>query len=676
MGFLSPALWLGALALAFPIWLHLRKRRVEAVIRLPTLRFLQDEPVPSTGPSRLRNPLLLLVRALALLAIVAAFTRPWIADDATSRVVESRVHVLDNTLSQQVEDRFQRDRESVARALASADGRVEQAVVEVAAIPRVVVRFGDDPATGAQRVRAIEPSSERGSYLAAARLASSLLERGLGQRRVIVFHGDGQKNQWSEGESALPFLAGVEVTVADPPTVATRPNLAVLFPEVRRGWERETPTVELVFQVHHSGGGVADVEVQSGRGVVLSKALALPAEPGPLAIRAVWPADPTMWVGGVVSVAGEPDALAGDNRAWFAVPPLAEGRVALLGRSRYLATALEPAVMKGRWSVRKLGLDRVDDPDPDDDVFVVEASYLPSPPVRERVARMLAAGRGVVVVVDHASPLVAEALRGLGAELASTAEVGPLEGDESAFRYVATHHPVFRPFLAGGLGEVGDARVFRYFSLRPDGLQSLLYSASGDPLVAEVPGKRGRLLLISFPLERDHTDWPLQTSFVPFLDQVLGYVRKRDADHGASRPGEWRALVMPRDRRPERLVITGRDGFRQEVEVGGDELARFRAPTRPGLYEIRFDAAPRLERILAVNPAPEESALEYDAEPRAIALWTSGPAPQAQEAEAPPGLPPGADEQIWWHALLVAALALIVLELVMLSLHRERHAAA
>lgn len=681
MGFLSPALWLGALAVAFPIWLHLRHRHVERVIRLPTLRFLDHEPAPSSRPVRLRNPLLLLLRMLLLLAIVAAFTRPWISKDEAAAFVESRVHVLDNTLSHRAAGGFERDRERIAQILAAADRDVEHAVVEVAATPRVVVRFGDDPAAGAGLVRAIEPSSERGSYLAAARLASSLLDRALGERRVIELHGDSQRNQWSEGESALPFLAGVEVEIAEPPQVATRPNLAVLFPEARRSWEGDTSTIDLSFQIQHTRAGRALVEVRSGEAVFVSKVLDLPAPApdtafGSLTLHATWPSDPGTWIGGVVSVAGEPDALSGDDRAWFAVPPLAEGRVALLARSHYLATALEPEVMQGRWSASPLELDRVGESDPDTDVLVVEASYLPSPPVRARVASTLADGRGVVVVVDRASPLVTDALRELGAELATTDEVGTADGDASAFRYVATHHPVFRRFLAGDLGEVADARVFGHFSIRPDGLQSLVYAANGDPLVAEIPGTRGRLLLIAFPFDRDHTNWPLQTSFVPFLDQVLSYVRKEDKDDAASVPGEWRALPVPRDARPQRIVISDEEGFRQELEAGANALVRFRTPSRPGLYQVRFDDDPHLERLLAVNPAAEESALEYDAEPRAIGLWTSAPAPDASEAEAPPERPPRAGEQMWWHRLLIAAVALTVLELAVITLHRERHAAA
>ncbi len=205
-------------------------------------------------------------------------------------------------------------------------------------------------------------------------------------------------------------------------------------------------------------------------------------------------------------------------------------------------------------------------------------------------------------------------------------------------------------------------------------MQSILYSARGDPLVAEVPGRRGRLLLIAFPLEREHTDWPLQTSFVPFLDQVLAYVRKQNEDSDPSAPGEWCTLPIPRDRDVRRLVVSGDDGFRQELETGSGDVVRFRSPGRPGLYEVHSDDG--LERLLAVNSAAEESALEYDAEPRAIAVWTSARAPESDEAEAPPVKPAGAKEQTWWHTLLLATLALTALELAILCVHRERHAAA
>src|SRR5438105_405405 len=97
--FLNPWLWLGALALAAPVWLHLRRRRQSNLHRFSAVRFLEDQPMPRRSPLRLRNLLLFMVRALAMLLVVAAFAWPYLRRANTVPLRESRVYILDNTLS-------------------------------------------------------------------------------------------------------------------------------------------------------------------------------------------------------------------------------------------------------------------------------------------------------------------------------------------------------------------------------------------------------------------------------------------------------------------------------------------------------------------------------------------------------------------------------------------------
>jgi len=70
----------------------------------------------------------------------------------------------------------------------------------------VVVSFGDDRQTARQKLQTLQPSFQRGSYLAAFRQAGSLLANSLGQQKRIVFFGDNQQNQWNENVStpAIP----------------------------------------------------------------------------------------------------------------------------------------------------------------------------------------------------------------------------------------------------------------------------------------------------------------------------------------------------------------------------------------------------------------------------------------------------------------------------------------
>ena len=72
----SPWAWLGLLALAVPVLIHLLGRRSARVQRFPTLRFIEATPPVATRRTRLTDIPLLLVRMAILAAAVAALAGP------------------------------------------------------------------------------------------------------------------------------------------------------------------------------------------------------------------------------------------------------------------------------------------------------------------------------------------------------------------------------------------------------------------------------------------------------------------------------------------------------------------------------------------------------------------------------------------------------------------------
>src|SRR5215468_11274176 len=127
--FLNPWLWLGAVALAAPLWLHLRRKQETNVFRFSALRFLDDEPQPRQSPLRLHNLVLFALRALAVFFLAAAFAWPYLRGANTRPINESRVYILDNTLSHQANDGFSRDRDRILSELGKAGSDVQVAVV-------------------------------------------------------------------------------------------------------------------------------------------------------------------------------------------------------------------------------------------------------------------------------------------------------------------------------------------------------------------------------------------------------------------------------------------------------------------------------------------------------------------------------------------------------------------
>src|SRR3990172_11423351 len=112
MGLISPWFLAGALAVGIPIWVHLIRR--EQAMRLPfsSLMFLRRVPIKSVYRRHLKHLLLLAMRVLVILLILLAFARPYIPGSILPAIASGQDRrvaiVLDNSMSMQVGDRWER----------------------------------------------------------------------------------------------------------------------------------------------------------------------------------------------------------------------------------------------------------------------------------------------------------------------------------------------------------------------------------------------------------------------------------------------------------------------------------------------------------------------------------------------------------------------------------------
>src|SRR5688500_20382112 len=110
MSFLTPLFFIGVAALAAPILVHLVRRTRARKIQFPALVFVRQVPQRTIRRRTLQNVLLMLLRCLALLLIVIAFTRPLFTDcgaaQATITQGGANVILLYNSISMRREYRF------------------------------------------------------------------------------------------------------------------------------------------------------------------------------------------------------------------------------------------------------------------------------------------------------------------------------------------------------------------------------------------------------------------------------------------------------------------------------------------------------------------------------------------------------------------------------------------
>jgi hypothetical protein len=673
VAFLYPLAFLGAMAVAVPVWLHLHRRFHGQVVRFSALRFLHDEPLARRAPLRVKHPLLLALRAAAVVLLATAFAWPFDRSHIAAPSIESYVYVFDNTLSHQAGGDWQRRRDELADELQNLDSGAQVAVVELATQPRLLAPFGQQRAATVQSVRLLEPTFERGSLAAALRLADTLLRSSVGDRRVLRIFSDHQANQYEEMLESPPFL---EASAAEAVrgNLDARPSLALARPQLRRMLAGDRSLLELSVELFHQGdAAAATLAVTAGDRTVFRRSLELANQPDRVVLAIRWDEPRGVAVRGEAVVAGEPDVLAGDNRVYFALPPVRRGRVALVARSTFLRAAFAPDVMQEAWDARTAEpTEALADARRGEtaDLLCIEAHYFrDSTAAKLLVEHYLDSDRGVLLVVDDAAPEVAAVLKQFG----FTVDAKPVvAADPRSTGFVQRDHPIFQPFRSPDFGSLTTVHFTRHFAVQSSDATPLLFTDAGDPLLFEAGGQR-RLLVSTFPFDRDATDWPLQPTFVPFLDLCLQSLRREPPAPTDLAPREVGVFHLPTESKAAQFILSDGQSELERGPIVGRRL-QFTSPAKPGVYVVNFDSPTDAPLWLAVNPPPLESELKYT-DPTDLLSRIVQAAPTREANPEPTSTEPTRMEilqQRWWWVVLLLALATLFGENLWLALRKER----
>jgi hypothetical protein len=195
-----------------------------------------------------------------------------------------------------------------------------------------------------------------------------------------------------------------------------------------------------------------------------------------------------------------------------------------------------------------------------------------------------------------------------------------------------------------------------FYALNVDPADARVVARLGDqtPLLLEKRLGEGRVLLLTSGLDNLTNDFPLQPSFVPFIEQTARYLAGTELE-GGTRPVDsyldLRGAQASQQEKNQSVEVTDPEGKRPLSLTEAARAQSFRV-TEAGYYQIRLANGKRNE--VGVNPDPKESNLEIMPED-AIALWQGkgSAAEQAKTSTASRTTP----ESIWWYIMLAAFLA-------------------
>jgi hypothetical protein len=503
--------------------LHFLKRQAEQRVRFAAVMFLKAAPVEHTSRRRLREWLLLALRVSALVLLALAFARPFFRSAGAGAASGTTVVALDTSFSMSAPGRFDRAKAMAKDAIRNAAGDV--AVVTFSDQAAVVVRPTPDRGTALAAIDATDTGFGSTRYRASLNAAGALVA---GRGGVIVVVTDLQENGWDAGDrAAVPD--GTRVELRD---VGAQPeNLAITglrFDSARpiaTIWNTGSRNRPVRARLTVDGRQTAEISV-----AVEANGSAEAVFP---AVRAMSAID-----GGVAAVTiDDPGGIQADNARYALLTGATRPAVLVatmggdLSRDAfYLQQALLAGPPDGKpdvasvsvatlstWTRNQLARHAV--------VVLLSTRGL-EPRGRETLASYVAAGGGLLVAAgpDVDGSVIADVLGpDVKLQVVSPQEEKSEKAATLTLAPADVRHPIFRAFEAE-VASLGLIRFHRAARIRGSNCQTLARFTSGEAALIDCMAGDGHAIVVASDLNNRWNDFPLRSSFVPFVQEATRYL--------------------------------------------------------------------------------------------------------------------------------------------------------
>jgi len=688
MSFLNPLFLVGALALAVPIVVHLYRRQEARKIPFSSLLFITHSPSRSWRRLRLRNLLLLAMRALAVVLLVLAFARPYFATHdpaAASSARKSVVLLLDNSLSMRSGDRLDRAKAEALKVLGTLRDSDSCFVVSFSDTSAALNQPHAERKVLASLIQELRPSFRRTDFAQALKLGSQLLGSTPNEVQEIHLISDFQQSGWNQEAAGVAIPERVKI-VPHRIESSAKGNASVTRVEIAETAAGGQTAIKVAARVASSEKLSAPITLQVNGKTVGEKRVELEAGRTALVQFEPW----TLPAGisrGTVAVQST-DALPDDNSAFFVVNPLARQKLLLLteietGRGSgayaedlYIRKALAPAAP---FDIVTQAVETAPaDLTPFSAVLINDPAVIPAGLV-QKLTTFVNNGGGLVIGVGDRSDIKA-----LNEKLAAVLPARLLrkrQGSSSGLSLITNlqkQHNVFRVFQPVHQSYFLTTPFRAYLEATPvQGSSVLMELDQGSPLLVERIVGKGRVLLYTSAFSTDWNDLPLKSVFLPFCHELVKYAMRFEGDGESLRVGE--SVPVSRlnpnfEKALEKASDTG-SAFRQgwkvsspggrAIQLSEQELVSspFLALEEPGFYETEVW---NQHNVVAVNLDPAESDLTpLDPGQMLQSIERTAVKPDSTEQAGLVSAEQRATRersQSLWRYLILAALVLLVLE--------------
>ncbi|HET9065165.1 MAG TPA: BatA domain-containing protein [Gemmatimonadales bacterium] len=662
LGFLVPAFLVGLVAIGVPLLLHLRRRDRQRPMPFPSLMFLSRLPIRTQRRRRITDWPLLLLRALVILLLVAAFARPFLRSGEASETGAAGLTVLllDRSASMAADEIGMSWHDFALAVLGALPSGRRVAVVTFDADATVLLAPTGDIAAARASLDQVPAPGGPTRFGAGLRAAAGLLAGESVPGEVVLVSDMQQSGRASGAPPALPAGTVVRSVVVEP---ASRDNTGVVAVDVEPVPGGTLRRAVIEARLARSGGDSArqtTVALLVDGRELATREVTVPPDAG---ARVRFDTVEFARSDARLEVQLTPDRFTADDRFVGVIPALAPTRVVLVvptdvrtDEVRYLESALkigsDPTFVVQRTT--RLDPHMLDDAS----VIVLFDVGMPTAALEATLESWLQGGGGIVALIGDRL-----ARRGtLVASLATDLGRAPERREPAVLGGVVLSHPALEPVREAGAAGFAQLHIRRYTRFTPAAGLTVLARFDDDlPALAAGTVGQGRAVVSAIPPDLAGGDFPLQPLFLPYMRGILGWAASATVRPLAHLAGEsWTvpgSVGAP--------VVRGPDGSSTRI-AGGRGAVTFRLGGFHELHNGRVDGVPLA--TLAVNLPPAESDLTPMSPDELLLGVTELAATDATGDLAPVEVARAREaRQANWRWVLLAVIAALIGEAVLAS---------
>ncbi len=644
MSFAHPWMLLGTLAAAIPLLVHLFDRRRPRSVSFPAIAFVLKSQKRTASRLKLRRLILYTLRTLFFLLVPIALARPEFVKEAaaaTARGAAATVVVLDLSLAMRFTDGrrlFDVGRDEAKAAIGELLTEEPAALLPCTRAPAITGPLSFEKAKLLSQVDDLKPSYEAVDLNRCLEVAARALDESpLANRRLVVVSAFTQRSLRLEAQA--PMTKGPKGEVVKPEVVLrdvargkeALNNRAIL--EVRaepapqvgaRAWQftftvrnfssQAQRDVELVLRVDGQavGKGFLDLSPDGTAQKVLTHRF---TAGGQVLVEGVLAPDglPEDDVRGLVLtvpkelralvVNGEPNPLKVKDEAFFT------------------DSALSSPGSPVRAVVRDADAAFREDFSAYDVVMLLNVSA-PSSDVAQKLEAFVQGGGGVFlamgarVEVEPWNLALAGVLPRKLRVIKTAVEPGATDLTTRAAKLssLQSAHPVLSPFTGRAREGLLSTRFYRYALFEPVStgeVEVLATLDDGAPVLLARRIGKGRVLAFGSTVDRDWSDFPIRTSFLPFMQRAAAWLTGSldEREEVRARVGDVVSVSLESDR--PAVTVKAPSGEERPVTRQGDGPEGTAGPLpEPGRYQVldaSATAIPSLGFVASIDPAASDT---------------------------------------------------------------------